>query len=111
MIAAGMQRSLLCVLLVALSACTTAVAVPEVKEAQKCAPDASLLAVCGEPAAVEQGITFGEFVEITSRDRATLRQCALRQKSLAEAIAACNGSIDTYNSEIREFNARHAAKP
>jgi hypothetical protein len=105
-----MKGSLLVPLSIAFAGCTTTVAVPVVKEAQKCAPDASLLAACDEPAAVNHGITLGELIEISSRDRETLRQCALRQKSLAEAIAGCNGAIDAYNSEIREFNASHAAK-
>jgi hypothetical protein len=107
---ADMKRILPCLLVIAFSGCATTTAVPVVKEAQKCAPDASLLAACDEPAAVKHGITFGELIEISSRDRETLRQCALRQKSLAEAIAGCNGAIDAYNSEIREFNASHAAK-
>jgi hypothetical protein len=107
---AGMKRLLLVPLSIAFAGCTTTTAVPVVKEAQKCAPDASLLAACEEPAAVRHGITFGELIEISSRDRETLRQCALRQKSLAEAIAGCNGAIDAYNSDIREFNASHAAK-
>ena len=105
-----MKRNLLCVLLVALSGCATTVAVPVVKEAQKCSPDASLLAACDAPGAVNPGITFGELIEISSRDRETLRQCALRQKSLADAIAGCNGAIDAYNKDIREFNANHAVK-
>ncbi len=106
-----MKRNFLpCALLVALSSCATTVAVPVVKEAQKCSPDASLLAVCDEPAAIDPGITFGELIDISSRDRESLRQCALRQKSLAEALAGCNGAIDAYNRDIREFNASHAAK-
>ncbi len=105
-----MKRILPCVFLIAFSGCATKVTVPLVKEAQRCAPDAGLMAPCDAPAPVNQGMTFGELVKVSSRDRETLRQCALRQRSLAEAIAGCNGKIDDYNREIREFNASHAAK-
>jgi len=106
---AGMKPIRVCLLLIALSGCSS-VAVPVVKEAQKCSPEANLLAACDEPGAVEPGITFGRMIEISSRDRESLRQCALRQKSLVDAITACNNAIDAYNGEIREFNARNAAK-
>jgi hypothetical protein len=90
------------------SGCTTTVAVPVVKEAQKCEPPASMLVACAEAAPIKQGVTFGEMIEVSSRDRDALKACALRHKQLAETIAECNGSIDRYNHEIREINAAHA---
>lgn len=93
---------------IAISGCSTTVAVPVVKEAQKCEPPASMLVPCGEAAAIKQGVTFGEMIEVSSRDRDALRACALRHKQLAETIAECNGSIDRYNLEIREINAANA---
>jgi hypothetical protein len=105
-----MKRILICLLSAAFSACTT-MAVPVVKEAQKCELPASMLAACGDPAAIKQGITFGEMIDVSSRDRDSLNACALRHKSLADAIAACNDKIEKYNTDIREMNARNAAKP
>jgi hypothetical protein len=105
-----MKRILTCLLPLAFSGCATPV--PVVKEALKCEVPAGMLAACGEPAAIKQGITFGEMIEVTSRDRDSLRACALRHKSLADAIAACNSNIDRFNAEIRDINnARTAAKP
>jgi hypothetical protein len=103
-----MKRILLCLSSVAFSGCTTMV-VPVVKEAQKCEMPAGMLAACGDLAAIKQGITFGEMIDVSSRDRDSLNACALRHKSLADAIAACNAGIEKYNAEIREMNARNAA--
>ena len=104
-----MKRILICLSAAAFSGCT-AMAVPVVKEALKCEVPASMLSVCGEPAAIKQGVTFGEMIDISGRDRDSLRACTLRHKSLADAIAACNDSIEKYNVEIRDLNARNAAK-
>lgn len=102
-----MRKILMCALLCAvLPACTTAV--PVVREAQKCAPSAVMLEACGEAAEVKAGITFGEMIEVSRGDREKLKACALRQKTLAATIAECNASIDKYNAEIREINARNA---
>jgi hypothetical protein len=49
-----MKRILVCLSSVAFSGCTT-MAVPVVKEAQKCEAPASMLAACGELAAIKQG--------------------------------------------------------
>ena len=103
-----MKRILLCLSSVAFSGCTT-MAVPVVKEALKCEVPAGMLAACGDPAAIKQGITFGEMIDVSSRDRDSLNACALRHKSLADTIAGCNSSIEKYNAEIRELNARNAA--
>ena len=92
----------------ALCGCTTTVAVPVVKEAQKCQPPANMLESCGDATAVKAGITFGEMIEVSSRDRDALRACALRHKRLVETITECNGSIDKYNAEIRQINAINA---
>jgi len=105
-----MNRVLIGLLLAALSGCATKVAVPVVKEAQKCEPSASMLAACGDVSAIKEGITFGEMIEVSSRDREALRACALRQKTLAQTIAECNSRIDKYNAEIKEINARNAAQ-
>ncbi len=104
-----MKRSLACAFLATVfSGCTTTVAVPVVKEALKCEAPANMLAACGDPVAIKPGLTFGEMIDVSSRDRGALKECALRQRSLAQAIAACNDSIDRYNAEIREMNARNA---
>jgi len=104
-----MKRILVCLSSVAFSGCTT-MAVPVVKEAQKCEAPAGVLAACGDPAAIRQGITFGEMIDVSGRDRDSLNACALRHKSLADAVAACNDNIEKYNAEIREMRARNAAK-
>jgi hypothetical protein len=102
-----MKRISTCLALAVFSGCTTMV-VPVVKEALKCDAPAGMLAACGEPVLIKQGITFGEMIDVSGRDRDTLRECALRQRSLADAVAACNDSIEKYNAEIREINARNA---
>ena len=105
---AGMKRILICLVPAAFAGCATPV--PVIKEALKCEVPAAMLAACGAPAAIKPGITFGEMMVVARTDRDSLRACALRHKSLAEAVAACNSSIDKYNAEIRAINARNAAK-
>ena len=106
---ASVKRITTCLAFVALSGCTT-MAVPVVKEALKCNVPADMLAACGEPDLIKHGITFGEMIDVSGRDRDTLRKCVLRHKSLADAIAACNDSIEKHNADIRALNARNAAK-
>jgi len=103
-----MSRILTCLLPIALCACTTAV--PVVEESLKCDLPASMLAPCAEPAAIKDGITFGELIDVSSRDRDGLRACALKQKSLADAAVTCTHSIEMYNEKIREINKRNAEK-
>jgi len=105
-----MKRISICLAFVALSGCTSTMVVPVVKEALKCNVSTEMLAACGEPVPIKPGITFGEVVEVTSRDRDTLRECALRHKSLADAMTVCNDNIEKHNADIRELNARNAAK-
>jgi hypothetical protein len=102
-----MKRILVTLSSLAFSGCATT-AVPVVKEALKCEVPAGMLAACGDSAPIKQGITFGEMIEVSGRDRASLGACALRHMSLADAIAACNAGIEKYNAEIREINARNA---
>ena len=103
-----MKRILICLAPLAFVGCQTPV--PVVKESLKCEVPASMLAACGDAGAIKQGITFGEMIDVASGDRDSLRACALRHKSLADTITVCNGSIDKYNAEIREINARNAAR-
>lgn len=102
-----MKRALICLISAASCGCTS-IAVPVVKEALKCEAPASMLATCGSTAAINEGITFGELIEMSRRDRDALNECALRHKSLADAVAACNDNIENYNAEIRKINARNA---
>jgi hypothetical protein len=104
-----MKRMLACLAFAALCGCST-VSVPEVKEALKCDMSPALLAACGAPADIRQGITFGEMIEVSRRDRDALRECALRQQGLAHAVAACSDSIDKYNAQIRAINASNATR-
>jgi hypothetical protein len=103
-----MSRYFLLALLATCWGCTTT-AVPVVKEALKCDAPPSLLAACAEPVAIKQGVTFGEMITLTAADRDAFQACALRHKSLAELVTACNASIEKYNAEIRELNKRNAA--
>jgi hypothetical protein len=105
-----MKRISICLAVIALSGCTSTMVVPVVKEALQCSVPADMLAACGEPVPIKPGITFGEVIEVTSRDRDSLRGCALRHKSLADAITVCNDNIEKHNADIRELNARNAAK-
>jgi len=100
-----MKQVLMVLLLAAGWGCTTAV--PVVKEALKCDAPPSLLAACGEPTAVKQGITFGELIAVSAQDRASFQECALRHRSLVQALAGCNESIEKFNAEVREINARN----
>ena len=76
-----------CFALAALGGCATAA--PEVKEALTCDVPPAMLAPCAAPADIRVGVTFGEMMEISRRDREALRECALRQDALSRAIAAC----------------------
>jgi len=107
----SMRRFPICLLSIAFSGCTTLV--PVVKAAPKCDTSrlSEMLVLCGDPVAIDQGITFGGMIDVARQDRESLRACAFRHKSLADAIAACNDSIDRYNAEIGDINARNAAKP
>jgi hypothetical protein len=96
--------------LLALTGCASTMAVPVVKEAPICSVSDAMLAACGEPGLIKQGITFGEMINVSAHDRDTLRDCAHTHKNLAEAITDCNDKLEKYNAEIRELNARNAAK-
>jgi hypothetical protein len=103
------MKQVLAALLAPLLCCgCPGIAVPVVKEALKCDVPADMLAACAEPVAVKPGVTFGEMIELSARDRDSFKACALRHKSLAETVVACNASIEKYNAEIREINARNA---
>ena len=95
-----------CLALAALGGCATAV--PEVKDALTCDVPPALLAACDVPAGIKVGITYGELIEVSRRDREALRECALRHDALSHAIAACSDNIATYNAQIRAINAAKA---
>ena len=103
-----MKRALVGLLLPACWGCSTTTTVPIVKEALKCEAPQSLLAACAEPTAIKPGVTFGEMIEVSARDRESFQACALRHKGLVDVVASCNASIEKYNAEIREINARNA---
>jgi hypothetical protein len=105
-----MKHALPLLLLALGCGCTTTVAVPVVKEALRCEAPPAMLAACAEPTAIKPGITFGEMIEISARDRDAFQACALRQRSLAALVADCNDTVEKYNAEIREINARNAAR-
>ena len=102
-----MKGALLC-LMTAVSCGCSSIAVPVVKEALTCEAPAGILADCIDTAAINKGISFGELIEITRRDRDALNECVLRHKSLVDVVTACNENIEDYNAEIREINARNA---
>jgi hypothetical protein len=103
-----MKRILIGLLPIAACACTTAV--PVVEESLKCDMPADMLAACAEPAAIKEGVTYGELIDVSRQDRASLASCSLRQKALADAAVTCTHSIDVYNEKVREINARNAQK-
>jgi len=104
-----MKRILICVISAASCGCTP-MAVPVVKQSLTCDVSFGLLQACGDAAAVKQGITFGEMIEVSRRDRQTLEECARSHKDLAAAVAKCKESVDKHNAGIREDEAREAAK-
>jgi len=95
-------------LLVALVGCSTTNVVPGVIPSLNCHVPDKMLSPCSEPRPIKLGITFGEMINISSRDRDALRECEREKKELIEAVAACNSNIDGYNTEIRDLNARNA---
>jgi hypothetical protein len=103
-----MRTIAICALCAAFSGCATTV--PVVEELVKCDAPADMLAACVNPADIKQGITFGEMIDVSSRDRASLKACANSHKYLADVVAQCNASIDKNNVRIREINARSDAK-
>lgn len=98
-----MKRIPICLLsaacLSAASGCTP-MAVPVVKQSLTCDVSAELLQACGDAAPIKDGITFGEMINVSSRDRLVLKQCAQSHKDLAGAVAKCKESIDKLNASI-----------
>jgi hypothetical protein len=84
--------------------------VPVVKQSLTCDVPPNVLQACGDAAAVKQGITFGEMIEVSRRDRQTLDVCAQSHKDLAGAVAKCKESVDKHNERVKEDEARDAAK-
>src|SRR5258705_10306444 len=84
----------------------TPMAVPVVKQSLSCDVAADLLQACAESAPIKDGVTFGEMIEVSRRDRQTLKQCAQSHKDLAGAVAKCKESIDKHNASIRDDEAR-----
>jgi len=79
-----------CFALAALGGCATEV--PEAKQVSACDVPPALLATCGAPGDIKVGITFGELLEVSRRDREALRECTQRHEALSHAIAACNAA-------------------
>jgi hypothetical protein len=104
-----MKRILICLISAASCACTP-MAVPVVKQSLSCEFSASLLQSCGEAADIKQGVTFGEMIEVSRRDRQILKECAQSHKDLAGEVAKCKENVDKHNAAIREDEARDAAK-
>ena len=105
-----MKRILICLISAAClsaagSGCTP-MAVPVVKQSLTCNVSAELLQACGEAAAIKEGVTFGEMINVSSRDRLTLKQCAQSHKDLAGAVAKCKESIDKHNASITADEAK-----
>lgn len=76
-----------CFALVALSGCASDA--PEVKATPTCDVPAALLAACRAPAEIKVGITFGELLDVSRRDREALAECTQRHEALSRAITAC----------------------
>ncbi len=100
-----MKRILICLMAAAACGCAP-MAVPVVKQSLTCDVDADLLKACGEAASIKEGITFGEMIAVSSRDRQTLKQCAQDHKALAAAVAKCKEGIDKYNASIKADEAK-----
>jgi hypothetical protein len=104
-----MKRILICLLSASLSAafwgCTPAT-VPVVSESLTCDVGAELLQACGDASAIKEGVTFGEMINVSSRDRLALKQCAQNHKDLAAAIARCKEGVDKHNASIRADEAK-----
>jgi hypothetical protein len=100
-----MMRILICLLALAISGCGLMTKrVPVVTEAPKCVVPAGLLAGCSKPAAIAQGLTFDDLVDVLKRDRNSLEACTVRFEDLANAVAGCNSLLDTHNAAVRAIN-------
>ena len=100
-----MKRILICLLCAASCGCTP-MAVPVVKESLTCEFSASVLQSCGEAADIKPGVTFGEMIEVSRRDRQVLKECAQSHKDLAGEVAKCKENVDKHNAAIREEQAK-----
>lgn len=99
-----MKRILICLTSACLfaAACGCAPAtVPVVSESLTCDVGKELLQACGEAAAIKEGVTFGEMIDVSSRDRLTLKQCAQNHKDLVAAVGKCKASVDKHNASIK----------
>ncbi len=104
-----MKRILICLIAAAACGCTP-MAVPVVKQSLSCDVSADLMQACADAAPIKEGVTFGEMIDVSRRDRQTLKQCAQIHKDLAGAVAKCKESVDKHNASIREDEARDTAK-
>jgi hypothetical protein len=104
-----MKRILTCLIAAALAGCNTVV-IPKVEHAVVCTPPAAMLETCAGPADIKQGITFGELIDVSGRDRDTLKQCALTHRRLSETVADCNKRLADYNASLDEFNKNYTGK-
>jgi hypothetical protein len=93
-----MKRTLLCLLAVAMSACTTTDVI--VQRAPTCPVPAALLAACLAPVALEDGITYGGLVLKHQADRRSLETCSSDHRELIRLVGECNSVLDKYNSGL-----------
>ena len=98
---------LLPTLSMAMAGCATPLP-PVVEKSLNCGISPALLEPCTQPIPIQEGITYGQIIDIVSKDRENLRICAQRQESLAGAAADCQAAVAKHNQEISELNARNA---
>jgi hypothetical protein len=91
------------VIAIALGGCATHIVVPP---APGCPVPASLVEDCPKPAALEDGINYGDLLLKQQSDRRSLELCASNQRALKRLVAECKAELERYNASLqRSLNA------
>ena len=103
-----MTRGLALVWCLAAAGCKTADVV--VPPAPECTVPPALLQACATPAALEDGLTYGELMKRQRLDRENLARCASQMREVDAALQRCRGEIEQYNARIGAARATVAPK-
>lgn len=63
---------------------------------------------CKVPSALPEDATYGDLVKASLNDRDALRACSVHDTLLADALKACNTSIERLRAKIQEINKKFA---
>lgn len=88
-------------LVLLLSGCAATVVKPLPTMACPVAPEL-LVARCAAPAAVADGINYGQALQISQQDRKALADCGAREAALIRSVQACQQAIERYNQALAD---------